>query len=209
MRKIHSYILISSIFATLNLPGAQVLWDESINGPLSGNYLQPSIFPGLTLGPNYVRGQTEIAPNPYGATVYPDCFLISVPSGLQVEQVVLSSDITDLWIWIGDAGFSEQLGFVGYFGAGWPNLPPTNGDLLPQMGIGPVQSGTYGFYVQNMGPVPSTAHYELDFSAVAVPEPSGSMLLLVGLGLWRCTARVCVLRHRKATPDTCPPDSAG
>jgi hypothetical protein len=166
------YLLLCLFCATSIVATAQVqiIWDESTNGPLSGDYTHPTILPDIALGSNIVIGSVQIIPNQYGATTYPDYFVVTIPPGLQVDQMVLSSDVTALWVWIGNTGFSRQLGFIGNLGAG--TMDPTNGDLLPQMGIGPIISGTYGVYVQNNASGTSTAHYQLDFVANVATVPT-------------------------------------
>jgi hypothetical protein len=170
---LYKYLFLITFWVTTAMANTQVLWDESVNGPLSGSYERPSVLPNIALGTNIIRGSVEIIPSQYGATTFPDEFLLSIPAGLRVEHVILSSDITSLWVWIGDSGFEHQLGFVG---------DPTNGDILAQMGLAKIESGNYGMYIQNVGAAPSTAHYQLSFEATVAPEinihqTAGSMVL--------------------------------
>lgn len=77
-------------------------------------------------------------------------------------------------VWIGSPDFSARLAYL---------INPTNGDLLPELGLPGVGSGSYGVYVKNydFGSSPSTANYQLDFGVAGpTPEPGSGALCLLG-----------------------------
>lgn len=163
----------------------QILWNEQTDGSLSLNYQTPTHVPELINGTNYLIGQAEITPSAFGWTTYTDYFAFTVPSGLLVQSIVLTADDLNLWIWVGDESFSSSLGFVGFRGVGWTSVAPINGDLLPQMGLPSVLSGSYGMYVSNMdfANAPSTSQYSLAINAIAIPEPSTYIIIFSSIVL--------------------------
>jgi hypothetical protein len=176
-------IKISLISLTLVLSGIRafgqgvILWDESVNGELSQDYTRPTSLTPVLAGSNSVIGATEIIPygNNWGG--YPDDFLLTVPTNMVVTAVYLTVNRPNVWAWIGDASYVNQLGWV---------RNPSSGDLLSQWGISALPPGTYGMYMQNddAQSVPSIANYRLDFVAQPAPEPTGAVLLLFGFGLF-------------------------
>ena len=67
-----------------------------------------------------------------------------------------------------------------------------NGDLLADLGAGPLGAGEYGMYIANYDfqQTASIATYSLDFVAQDAPEPSAGALVLLGVGL-------CVVCNRR------------
>lgn len=155
--------------------GAQgtILWNESVNGELSRDGSHPTSLTPVSPGTNTVVGSTEITP--YGGTwgVDPDFFTITIPSNLVVSAVYIAVSTSNVWSWIGDPAFLNQLGWI---------QNPTNGDILPQWGLSRIGSGTFGLDIENHDaqPVPSIADYRLDFVAQPTPEPASLGLLLLG-----------------------------
>jgi hypothetical protein len=164
--------LLAVAFTTAAMGQGTVLWDESVNGPLSNDYTQPTYLGALQAGTNSVIGSAEAVPSGMGWTVYDDSFTFAVPAGFQVNAVQLMVD-RRVWAWIGNPGFSSQYGFVDH---------PSNGDLLPQWGLAPLAPGTYGMYISDhdLQPVPTAAHYRLDFVSQSIPEPGALGLCLAG-----------------------------
>ena len=151
-----------------------VLWDESVNGPLSNSRFEPTSLGTFTLGTNSVRGTTDFQPSPTGGGVNPDYISLTVPSGSEISLLLLSTDVP-VAVWLGDPGFGWELG---------SKIKPSNADLLTQFGIGAIGAGPYGFSVMNVdfNGIPSYANYRLDF--VVVPEPNVWWLLLLGAAGW-------------------------
>ncbi|HUB26443.1 MAG TPA: PEP-CTERM sorting domain-containing protein [Tepidisphaeraceae bacterium] len=175
-------------------PGA-VIWNSSINGPLSENPASPTAFT-LSAGTNSIisvvgggNGETGINQNWVNVTI---------PDGFQLSEYVLAAySSTDQQ---GFTGFQAGASFAGgelavntessylgytHYGIGATNgsLPPTNlvgDDLLPLMAnpalaVGatgftpPVPAGTYTFLIQQLG---ATTNYQFDFDVTSVPEPA-------------------------------------
>lgn len=153
-----------------------ILWDESVNGELSQDFTHPTSLTPLLAGTNSVIGATEVVPygNNWGG--YPDYFVIHVPTNLLVTAAYLTIDKPNVSSWIGDPGYSVQLGGI---------QDATNGDLVTQWGVSSIGPGAYGMYLDNHDhqAVPSVADYRLDLVAQLAPEPGSSSLLLVGAAL--------------------------
>ena len=153
-----------------------ILWDESVNGPLSEDYTHPTAFGILSQGTNSVIGSvsTEVTGNNYAA--HDDYFTFTVGGGNSLSGVYIRVDNPTL-VWIGNPSFSSMIGQV---------FNPTNGELLTQMAIGPLGSGTFGMYLSNneFGSSTSISNYRLDFFVQTVPEPGAVCLFLLGAGVF-------------------------
>ena len=172
-------------FAALG-QGSTVLWNESVNGPLSNGGATPATALGsLTLGQNSVIGAVQLIPNGLGGgTLINDYFTFSVPANTEISSLNLTTD-KPLIVWWGNTSFSGEIGSV---------IDPTAGNILSQMGLISVGPGSYGMYVANYdldAPSVSTANYQLDFSLVAAPEPSTIALGTLG------AAALLLFRRRK------------
>jgi hypothetical protein len=168
--------------AAAALAQGTILWDESVNGELSRNYATATPLAPLQPGTNSVLGATEVVPTGPNWAAYPDFFTITVPSGQVVDALYLSINKPNVWTWIGDASFYNQLAFT---------QNPSTGDLLAQWGVSSIGPGVYGMYLDNgdVGPVTSIATYRLDFISRSVPEPHPIALLLAAscpLAAFRC-----------------------
>ena len=165
-----------------------VLWDESVNGPISNTSGMPTGLSFLQLGTNDLYATVERTPYAGGWIVTNDFFVITVPAGLEVNKIDLSSD-GPVWAWIGSDDYSQEYGSADSASAG---------NLLLQWGISSLTTGTYGIYISNdePQPMPSSINYRLSFIVQTVPEPSALSLLLAGAG--------CVVgwRWRKKLPFT-------
>ena len=154
-----------------------ILWNESVNGELSQDYSTATPLGSVQVGTNIIIGATEIEPVGQNWLRYPEDFSFRVPSGYEVTEVYIQIDKPNVWSWIGDSGFSNEMGFT---------MNSSTGNLLPQWGIGSISSGIYGVELTslNIEPYTSIAHYELEFVVEAVPEPGTFGLLLLGAGVF-------------------------
>src|SRR3990172_9050959 len=152
--------------------GTFVLWDESVNGPLSENPNAPTSLAPVQFGVSSISGAKENEPTGPNWLSHEDIFLLTVPDGLYVNSISLTIDRPNVAAWIGDPAFTTQLGGV---------ASAATGELLTQWGIGAIGPGSYGMYIGNHDAQPfvSLAKYRLEFNAV--PEPSALALLLVGV----------------------------
>lgn len=181
--------ILSLMIEAVTVAQGIVLWDESVNGPFSFDYKNPTSLGNLSPGTNSLAGKTEIEPTGNSFFVHEDYFTFAIPANLTVKSVVLQIDTPNVWAWIGDASYSTELAFA-------PN--PSSGDLMPQWGIASLMPGIYGMYManQNEQPFTSIANYRLDFVVQAIPEPGTFSLLLAG------AACVVTWRWRKKLPLT-------
>ena len=152
------------------------LWDESVDGPFSSSFESPTSLGSLPAGTVSIRGMTEIEPTGPSWSVHPDYFSFTIPEGFVLSGARLEIDKQNVWTWIGEPSYLNELAFA---------ANPSTGELFPQWGISSVSSGPYGMYLSNhdLQPVPSIANYRLDFFVQAVPEPGTISLGLLGLGL--------------------------
>ena len=178
--------------------GAAVVWDEAVNGDLSGDGGSPTplAFPvgTSTVSATSVAGDREYA-------------RFTIPPGLALESVFLRSYTgADGLSFIGTqrgSTFTEPPGaanpanLLGYthFGPGAGNV---GADILPAMGSGfgsqgftpPLGPGDYSLWMQQTGSIPTG--YTFDF--VVTPEPSTAAL--AGL------AAAGLLCRRRQVPDS-------
>ena len=183
-------LLLILLSATAAFGQGTILWDESVNGPLSFNYQAPTALGALSYGSNSVFGATEIEPTGPGYFVHDDYFTFTVPNNSSLTAVYIGIDKPSVWTWIGDETFSSELGFIGN---------PSNGELLSQWTLSSLGPGVYGMYMANhdFQPVTSIANYRLDFFVHAIPEPSTISLWLAGAGLVGfCTWRKSFSRRK-------------
>ncbi|MCY2976872.1 MAG: PEP-CTERM sorting domain-containing protein [Planctomycetota bacterium] len=191
-----------------NLAQAALIYNESVNGELSGTIGIPTVIGTLDLGINNVIGSTTSSP------LDRDFWIITIPTGQRLSTVTLRSYTTTdaagggfMAVYTGTlttiptndvAGQSQLLGgtLVG-FAAG-----RSQGDnVLDDLGLstavpnaqkfsGPLPAGTYTFWTQE---ATGNQTYNYEFNVTAVPEPSTIALvglLLGGLFVRRRRARV-------------------
>ena len=161
-----------------------IVWDESVNGPLSHFSSSPTALGSFQLGTNSIIGKVEIEPSGGNWIVYEDFFTLSVPPSLSLNAVFFHVDKPDVATWIG-ASFGDQLGYA---------ASSASGELLAQWGMSPIGAGGYSMYLANHDTqaVISVATYRLDFFVQSVPEPGTFALALtgaIGLAVWRRQGR--------------------
>lgn len=182
-----------ALFSLASLAHADIIWDESVDGDLSGDRALPTNL-ALSLGTHGLIISTVAGDLDY--------FHVSLPSGLAVSQLNLVS-----WSGIDQRGFmalqegttfteppsgtnvGNLLGYS-HIGPGAGNLGQ---DLLPFLAAGPGSIGfvppltgsDYSFWLNQTGVNKET--YQIDF--VVTPEPAS--LLALGASCW------ALLRKRK------------
>ena len=158
---------------------ALVVWDESIDGPLSASGNAPTV---LTLAP----GANTIRSSFGGLNGQFDYFSFTLPTGQSLEAFTLDSYVsTDAVAWLGiKAGTDWTIGYntaqmIGQQHFGTANI---GSDLLGFSAGNLLGPGTYTVRSQQLG---AAATYQLGLNVV--PEPSTyALLLLTGAGalLW-------------------------
>lgn len=198
----HKLVVVAGLIIALVVSRAQgaILWNEAVDGDLSGNQSAPNAFT-LLPGTNAIIGSLRTS----SSTDNQDWIALTVPSGMQLGAVVLKSYVsTDQQGFTGVQAGTNFVGsvnspgsYLGYahFGTGAQNgaLPATNlvgVDILPIMGnttlaVGsqgftpPLGSGTYTFLIQQTGSAATS--YEFDY--VVIPEPATVLLVALGCGV--------------------------
>lgn len=180
----------SLVLAASSIATGDVLWDESINGDLSGDRLNPTPFV-LTLGTHSIIA-TSIA----GDREY---FTMAMAAGLQLDMINLVSYVGNdplafIAVQQGTVFTEPPTGTVTANLLGWTHFGTGNAtlgtDILDNMGAGagaigftpPLPSGDHTFWSQQTGA--NSVTYQLDF--VVTPAPSTLVMLgLAGLMPWR------------------------
>ena len=172
MKSIAAMLAGMALLWTADRAGAQgtVNWNESVNGPLSNNYLTPTSLGVLRIGTNTIIGTSALT----NATTTGDFFTISIPIGSQITSLFLIRD-RKLFVLIGNTEYTSTLGY---------SFDAQTGDLMTQFQLSPIGSGLYGFEVDNndFGTVTSIANYQLNFIVQPVPEPGTLGLFALGAG---------------------------
>jgi hypothetical protein len=190
-------LTLAAVALTPTPATASSIYVESVNGDLSNDPLSPTLLVA-SLGLNSITG-TTVTPGPGAAGRDFDYFTLTVPTGLQLDSVVLSNY------------FGANLTFFGMMAGtpftvlptdppltippkllGWVHMTPglIGSDLFPTMSsqtipapvIGftaPLPAGAYSFWIQEAGA--DLANYSLAFNVSSVPE--SSTLALTSLAL--------------------------
>ena len=169
---------------------ADLMWDEAIDGDLSGDYLNPTQL--FTKGVNNHVIFTTVGANPDQDREY---FTFTIAEGYQLSALILDVFETDP---------ETNLGFIGVAEGSVFPTPPTNADPTALLGYalvgladvgndilqaigqgagsqnfsGPLGPGTYTWWAQETGP--STDNWDLNFVVTEIPAPGA--LALLGLG---------------------------
>lgn len=177
---------------------AGTVWNEAINGDLSGNPLAPTAI-SLSPGPNDIIGG---AGNPVGSPpgFRQAFFTFTVPMGYSLTSLIAVSVVLqnplDTVAFIGlqsgpqitvnvDPPYTNAAGLLG-----WRHVAPSDDgmNILPAMGtagdgatgfMGPLSAGPYSVWIQDDLPV----NYDFRFNISPVPEPGTIVLMLTGLAM--------------------------
>lgn len=163
---------------------AVVIFDESVSGDLSDDYLNPNQF-------NFVNGSNEISGSLAGGSADLDLFSFTIPAGFELSEI----NVTDfsggnngsfLLLQPGSTlssepnnSFPDPIGFS-IFNA---TSVTSGANLLDAITVGPpfdfvpsLPSGEYAAWFNEID-FPST--YSVDFVVSAVPEPSSTFYFLI------------------------------
>ena len=171
---------------------AVTVWDEDVNGDLSGDQFAPTAVT-VELGTNSITGTTQVGDL--------DFFTITVPDGALLTELLLTSfestdDLAFLAIQSGpvitDLTVADDL-------LGWlhPSAAFVGTDILDDLALGegaigftaPLGPGTYTLWMQQLNVEPVAYGFDLIIEPVSVPEPSMVALLVLGLGALAVTRR--------------------
>jgi PEP-CTERM motif-containing protein len=187
-------LCLAALVAAATGAHAAVVYDESVNGDLSGDRLNPTtinLLPGVN---------SLIATTGFSTVQDEEYFRIDLPPSGQLTNVLLQSYSGDNGLmFIGvEKGFQfsfspdDAFAHIGDL-LGWTHFGPNNGnqigdDLLPAIGMGggakgftpPLSFPPYTFWIQQYD---SDTKYQLDFVVAAVPEPATWILMVLGIAL--------------------------
>ncbi|MEM9352486.1 MAG: hypothetical protein AAGA92_05695 [Planctomycetota bacterium] len=166
---------------------ASSIYNESIDGDLSGVFSAPDLLP-ITTGVNTLIGTTG-ANGGTGATDGSDAdyFTITIPAGKELTTITLDSYVANPAItsqsfigYVNAAAFTGQGGgdiddneLFGTADLGNPNLINA---ITGQSSLGP---GDHSFWIQEI----ATTVIDYQFSVTVVPEPVSAGLGLLGLAI--------------------------
>jgi hypothetical protein len=183
-----SLVLIACLAVFAQSATGATIWDEAVNGDLSGNRLAPSSLGVLAVGTNTLLGSTTSGDLDY--------FTFTVPAGAAFSQMNLAaygaSNLAFIAIQSGSVFTEPNTGtnpanLMGYVHPG-PALVGT--DLLDNMAASnlltppaqgfsvPLGPGDYVFWMQQTSPTPTSYTWDV----IVVPEPTVASLLALGLG---------------------------
>jgi hypothetical protein len=209
-RSLVAFLLVLTAFGLTTTRGqAQtVLWNESASGDLSNNPSAPTSF---TLAP----GVSSILGSVSGGPDTQDWVTLTVPSGLQLNSLVLAS--YQSLDFVGFTGVQAGTSFVGdpgvagnYLGYTHFGMSTVGTDLLPSMGNAPgaqgftppLAEGSYTFVIQQLG---ANTAYQFDYTVTPIPEPSSVLIVAALAGAAACLTRSCAARGRRGPAGRQPP----
>ena len=193
MTPIKTVLSISALAVFTTAASADLMWDEAIDGDLSGDYLNPTQL--YTKGVNNHVIFTTVGSASNGGEQDREYFTFEVAEGYELASIILDGFVTDPISNLGFIGIAAGDSFptpptapdvtslLGYY---LPGVTDIGGDILQAMGqgggsqgfSGPLGAGSYTFWAQETGP--STDEWDLNFVVTAVPAPGA--LALLGLG---------------------------
>lgn len=185
MSRFRTIALAGLVAAAFADPATAVsVWDEGVNGDLSGNQAAPTVL-AIGLGTNSITGTTQAGDV--------DFFTITVPDGARFTQLLLTSfestdDLAFLAIESGpvitDTNSATNL-------LGWlhPSAAFVGTDVLDDLALGagaltftpPLGPGTYTLWMQQLNPEPVAYGFDLVIEPIAIPEPPMAALFALGL----------------------------
>ena len=166
---------------------AEVMWDEAIDGDLSGDYLNPTQL--FTKGVNNHVIFSTVGGNPEDDREY---FTFTIEEGYQLSALILDGFATDPETNLAFLGVAEGSVFptgpdapdvTTLLGYGLIGLSDVGNDILQIIGqgggsqefSGPLGPGTYTWWAQETGP--STDDWDLNFVVTEIPAPGAFALL--------------------------------
>jgi hypothetical protein len=188
--------VLMGVAILMSPPVSATVYDEAVDGDLSGNRLAPTTIP-LTVGSNRITATSSAGDIEY--------YHLTVPAGFRLSALnVISSTSASLSFIAVQRGstFTEPpTGTVVANLLGYAHFGPANGtigtDILDDLGRGagaidfvpPLASGDLTFWSQETSTTPST--YQLEFVVTAVPPVpvSRSAITAIGVGLALIGAR--------------------
>ena len=193
MTSIKALLSLSTLAVITTAASADLMWDESIDGDLSGDYLNPTQL--FTKGVNNQVLFTTVGSGSNGGEQDREYFTFTIAEGYELAAIILDgfetspeSNLGFISIAAGDsfptpADAPDPTSLLGY---ALPGVGDIGNDILQTMGqgagsqgfSGPLGAGSYTFWAQETGP--STDNWDLNFVVTAIPAP-GSLALL-GLG---------------------------
>ena len=173
------------------IASADLMWDEAIDGDLSGDYQNPTQL--FTKG---VNNHVIFTTNDVDG-VDREYFTLTIAEGFELAAIVLDVFETDPVSNLGFIGVAagnvfptppdapDVTSLLGYY---LPGTGDVGNDILQSMGngggsqgfSGPLGPGSYSFWVQETGP--SVDNWDLNFIVTEIPAPGAVALLgLAGL----------------------------
>jgi hypothetical protein len=190
------------IFLTFPMASFAATYDESTDGDLSNDRLNPTLFQLSygTTSPNGIAGNNVVngSVGRVGSTIDRDYLHIIVPtdfvwSELRVgNQTQVGSNSSFIGL---SAGSSMPLdpaaqSATGLLGFKLYNLDDRGQDILDDMGVSqngssgfntPLSAGSYTLWIQELAP--GNFNYRFNLILTPVPEPESYAMLLVGLAI--------------------------